>query len=102
VGPKSQALTMSDSTQSGRSLPIGRPSLRHQPSAEISFVQLNRVARNVSSNDNYGIDLRKILLPQKLCSAAYVAAALKLRNRLPFVRLKLLLEKQGVPGALIV
>jgi hypothetical protein len=97
---------MSDSTQSGRSLPIGRPSLRHQPSAEISFVQLNHVAKNVSSNENYDIDLRKILLLQKLCSAAYVAAyvaaALKLRNRLPFVRLKLLLEKQGVAGAVIV
>jgi len=34
--------------------------------------------------------------------AAYVAAALKLRDHLPFVRLKLLLEKQGVPGAVIV
>jgi hypothetical protein len=33
--------------------------------------------------------------------AAYVAAASKLRSRIPFVRLKLMLEQEGVPAAVI-
>jgi hypothetical protein len=46
--------------------------------------------------------LEKFCRRRNYVQAAYVAAALKLRDHLSFVRLKLLLEKQGVPGAVIV
>jgi hypothetical protein len=45
--------------------------------------------------------LEKFCRRRNYVQAAYVAAALKLRDRRPFARLKLLLEKQGVPGTVI-